>query len=63
MTAASVQSRSVSLAPQGDGGMQATFSMSGDAAGDGLPDGCTYSAHGTAYSDGGPCAPLPLPLR
>ena len=53
MTATSVTSRSVSLTPQDGGGMQAAFSMAGDAAGDGLPAGCTYSVQGTASTDGG----------
>lgn len=57
MTAASVTSRSVSLTPQAGGGMQAAFSMAGDATGEGLPAGCTYSVQGTASTDGGPSPP------
>jgi len=53
MTAASVTSRSVSLTPQDGGGMQAAFSMAGDATGEGLPVGCTYSVQGTASTNGG----------
>ena len=53
MTATSVTSRSISLTSLGSGITEASFSITGDAAGAGLPAGTTYSAQGTASTSGG----------
>ena len=58
VTASNILSRTVSLTQQGSGITEAAFSFSGDAAGEGLPEGSSYSVRGTASSTAGWSPPL-----